>query len=170
MSKLTEIRRALRDNRNVVVVGVKEVNNLLKEHEYWVHKLTYYTAPREHLFRADELQPFMLSLCPSELGIRPMDIEPFSEAYSGRRKLGFGSLNLHEEVGVKTCWEETVITDPDLTLPEGFVDNKLIVSKNDRLLRGITIRLFPTVALATEIYEGRQNVHNIWLDELAKYR
>jgi len=69
MSKLSIIRESLKENAEVIVVGVKEQDYFPNKEPFgkWSHTVDFYVATRDALYSPEKLQDFMMNLVPKGL-------------------------------------------------------------------------------------------------------
>lgn len=151
VNKLSRVRASLLSNPNIQVVADLDRVHLPQPDGHWSHRVDIYVAPKENLFRVDELQDLMLSLFPDP-DLKPDFVDNFRES---DLRLGFGLLYFDEPIGSGRIFAQTYlhVTDSDLILPTSFVNGKLASSNIDQieLRRRTLVRLFPNVYLATSI-------------------
>ena len=64
MSKLSVVRKSLKENQEVIIVQVITHNYLPGMDERLSHTVDFWVAPRNGLYTVDELQAFMMRLVP----------------------------------------------------------------------------------------------------------
>lgn len=164
MSKLTHVRKALQDNPNITIVGVREQNYLPGGSGGWSHTVDFYVAPKmSGVYTAKGLQALMMSLVP---GLEPTCRDDFHE---WDREMEFGKLYFDENIGTKAIRHEIVLTDEDMFSSEGFVGGKRVIERTEQVQRRTWVRLFPNVHIATAALKG-ENDFSISKSELAKHR
>jgi len=155
MSKLEYVLQALKENSNILIVGIKEQTLVSPYNDSWNHTVACFVAPKLSLSTAKELQQLMVSLIPN---LQPNCQDNFRE---GSREMEFGKLYFDETIGVKTTHREITITDSQVSLPINFVDGKLVIDETTEIKRRIWVKLYPTTTIATNAYLNGVNEHYI---------
>jgi hypothetical protein len=135
------VRNALQGNSEILIVGDTEANHLPDKFWYWSHTVNICIAPKIPLYKAEELQLFMLSLITE---VVPSDIDGFRSSEYGLR---LGVLYFDEDIGTQklVVHKEMVLTDESLFSSPGFTKGVLVsdVTTEVSLLRRTWVRLFP---------------------------
>ncbi len=148
MSKLNQVRKALQDNQNIVILGAPEHNYLPTRAGYWSHTVDFFIAPKSGIYTAKELQSFITSLTP---GLEPTTIDNF---YESEQELRFGVLYFDEDIGTESIRREVVLTDQDMFASSGFVSGKRIIEHVEKVQRRTWVRLFPNANVAATVLRG----------------
>ncbi|OGH68696.1 MAG: hypothetical protein A3I29_04885 [Candidatus Magasanikbacteria bacterium RIFCSPLOWO2_02_FULL_44_11] len=160
MSKLREIRQALKGYFNIVIVGDKEINYLPDRNEHFGQLVNIFVAARTGLYRASELQALMFTLIPT---VAPTRFDNFSEE---RNDLKFGKLYFDEEIGEESLYRNITLSDDDLRQTNGFVDGKMEINKKIKLERRTLVRLYPNPAIAKNAAGHELNKERITMKDL----
>lgn len=178
MSKLTIVRQALETNPDVTIVNVDEKNYLPERQGSFSHIVDFCVVPKCGLYRADELQAFMIGLVPNlEPTVkndfyRYSDIQDFGKyAYN----LVFGELYFDEMIGEERIDTKRILTltDEELLNVSGFVDGKRTIDVTEKLLllRRTLVRPYPNEAIARDILDGKlYSFERISIDDLERYK
>lgn len=147
MSKLSQIRQALKNNPRVKIVKVWDNFYLPTENGRLCHNAHLRVAPAEGSFSDQEMRQFIDSLVP-ELN-RSNRVSPFRDPENNfcmRCAIFF-----EEPVGVESSRSEFVLTDADMILATpGFVDGKGVIENVDQpLMREIMVSVYEDVLSAT---------------------
>lgn len=165
MTKLEQVRKALQENPDIVIVGAPEFNYLPGRSSYWSHTVDFYLAPRNTgVYEAKELQSMMKSLIPE---LTPTTVDDFRDGGKGG-SLSFGKLYFDEEIGTETVRRELVLSDLTIA-PDNFVEGKLVIDGTEAIRRRTWVRLYPNILIAAEALQDK-NQYSISKEELAKSR
>ncbi|MFA5887555.1 MAG: hypothetical protein WC852_02500 [Candidatus Nanoarchaeia archaeon] len=147
MSKLSIVRQTLEEK--AIIVHVEEENIPLNLCMGWPHKVDFYIAPKEPLYKADELNAFMDSLIP--------DMEPSYKTYFKQEKeaLITGALCFDEKIGeLRTKYERFItITDMDMIKNCEWANGKFLIDSIEQrdYMRRISVRPYPNAEIIEEV-------------------
>lgn len=151
MSKLTIVRDALQANPDVLILEVEEKTHLPNPDGFWTHTMNFITAPTVGIYTAEALQAFML-------GLVPLEVSSQDNFRSWSGNMEFGKLYFDETIGTDTTIQTIVINDPDVTLPDSYVDGKLTINQggvaSKDLHRRTWVRVYPDQDYARRAIEG----------------
>ena len=179
-TKLAAIRSALRENPDVVIVGTITNNYLPGRKGFFSHTVDFCVAPRVGLYRADELQTFMMHLLP---GVEPTQKTNFEES---RGELRFGKLYFDEKIGEEKTTRVCTLTDRELLgtieIVEGQVINgyvpkidletgQLTLTSTEDYTRRTWVRIYPDEQLTRDVFERKIDAeYSIDLTDLRSYQ
>lgn len=165
MSKLTQVRKVLQENLNVVIVGALERNYLPDRSGLWSRTVDFHVAPKTGgVYTAEELQTLMISLVP--------ELEPTykDDFHKWSRVMQFGKLYFDEDIGAEVIRREITLTDEDMFLFDGFVDGRRVIECTEKVRQRTRVRLFPNARIAAAALEGEYADERISKSDLAKHR
>ncbi|QQS60965.1 MAG: hypothetical protein IPN70_03685 [Candidatus Moraniibacteriota bacterium] len=166
MSVLSEIRRILCENQNVILVDEKEQVNIGGEYRRGKdHIIDMFIAPNKSgtLYDPDSLQKLLNSF---DFGYEAFQTNPFL-IEDGRMELG--SLFFEEKVGKVSITTQITIFDEELSKSSLSGNVKEKTTCRD-MYRHIHVRLFPNIEIAQmAIFEGGF-MSRITLRELENYK
>lgn len=170
MSKLTEIKKDLYANSDIIVVGIKIINNIPKR-DCWSETVNIVVAPKEGVYEADKLQLLMEELV---LSVKRCDQDRF---YGEGGPLSIGVLYFDEEIGTETNYacREIVLTDNELLARDfdEFVDGKQLTktaSSTYIFRRRTWVRLYPDLQIALQVIRNGKNEYRIEKEKMIKHR
>lgn len=172
MSKLTIVRQALETNPEVVIVNADVRNYLPDRNGFFCHTVSYWVAPKNGLYTADELQTFMMGLVPD---LTPTQKDAFRQ-YDKNGDLQFGKLYFDEKVGEerRTTKRILTLTDEELLNVAGFVDGKQTIDEDvtEKYTRRTWVCPFPNEAFARDVLKGKLafSQYCAKLSDLKKYQ
>lgn len=102
MDELKIIKEALESNPGVVIIDVPET--IYPPEKGIIHIVTYYVAPKNGLYTADELQAFMTGLVP---GLEPKYKLDFEQT---ARSIKLGRIYFDEKIGEKKTATTEIIS------------------------------------------------------------
>ena len=145
MNKLSVVRQTLEEK--AIIAHVEEENIPLDLCMCWPHKINFYIAPKEPLYKADELNAFMDSLFPG--------IELSYKAYFRQEKeaLFTGAFCIDEQLGYSVTRIEKDIILEDKELAKTIEKEKLHSFNVDTrdYMRRIIVRPYPNKEIIEEM-------------------
>lgn len=152
MSKLAIVRDALQADPGVLIVGVEERTHLPNPNGIWTQIIDFVIAPAKAIYRPKALQSFMLGLVPLE-ATRKDDFRSWDLG-----EMEFGRLYFDETIGTSTTIQTIVITDPDVPVPDSYLDGSLTINEggatSQDLLRRTRIYVYPDLRYARRAMKG----------------
>lgn len=146
MSKLSQVKKALLGNPEIIVIATKEINYLPGENGFFSHTVDFFVAPKVGtLSTAEELQTLMMSLVPE---IKPTSVDNFDDR--GDDKMSLGKLYFDEYIGTRNI--EIVLTDEDMFSIKGCFDGK--IEQSTKIERRVWVRLYPNIQAAKSAERG----------------
>lgn len=145
MSKLSIIRKTLEEK--AIIAHVEEENIPLNLCMCWPHRVDFYVAPKEAIYKADALNQFLDSLFP--------DIQPDYKTYFKQAKeaLFTGALCFDEKIGysVTRIEKDIIITDEELV--KAVEKEKMHLFNVDArdYMRRILVLPYPNKEIAEEV-------------------
>ena len=162
MSKLTEARHALENNPGVIVAHISGLEyNPTKDKPN--HYPCFWVAPKDALYRVNQLQRFMDSLFPQ--GPEPDFFHQFGR---GDIYLNFGRLGFEDMIGEIHKPVTFRLFEEGSSVPDGFVHEEgtegakgpLVRTDEckDDITRTTMVRVYPSYTIAANAVEGRCSV------------
>ena len=143
MSKLSIVRQTLEEKADIVHVEEDKSPISLS----WPHKVMFYVAPKEPLYRIDQLNAFMDSLF--------TDIQPDYKSYfkQGKGCIFTGSMHFDEKVGEYSEKFERIITISDAEAISVIDKNNYWIKEQERhdMKRRIFVMSYPSREIIEEI-------------------
>ena len=168
MTKLTQVRKALKKNLKIKIVHEEDWNCLPyrsgpDDAGGPSQILDFYTALKSGAIEAvEDLQTLMMSLIPDLKSTSKIDFRDLGH------KIGFGSLQFVEKIATETIRREVILTDKEVVPSGGLIDDKHETKTVRQLERLILVRVFPNIQIATDALHSENLRHGIYKTKLAE--
>lgn len=165
MSKLSIVRKSLEEK--AVIAHIEEENIPPNICMCWPHRIDFYIAPQQAIYKAGELNLFLDTLIP--------DIEPSYKTYFRQEKdaLITGILCFDEKIGgLRTKQERFIaITDRDIIKKREWADGKFLIGSIEHrdYLRRISIRPYPNAEIIEQILHNHKPRWKIEIGLIREY-
>lgn len=152
MSKFAQVKKALQDNPDIVIVGIHQENYLpdrSARYENCGYIVDIVVAPKAgSKDTAKELQEFMIKLAS---GTKPTVVTNFWDA---GYMIGLGNILYCEDIGTETIRNEIIIDDKSIPLPDGFIDSRFVGECTQKIQRWLWVHPYPNIRAATEAFKN----------------
>jgi len=176
MSKLSQVRKALQESSNVIIVGVLEKNSLPVlpgPYQEYGHTIDFFIAPNrftdpyfEAYYTVEKVYGFLMRAFSPEL--TPTTVKINQELnYFPYQGVKFGEMWFDEDIGTMTFCEKIILRKEDSFLLESRPNKVYEYSK--RIRRQIDIKFFLDIKTAGKVLEA-ENIHGITESEFERYQ
>lgn len=181
MSKLEKVRKALKDNLNILILKDECTHSgcylfRLEKTKGIFFTAEVHVAPKHGIYDAEDLRAFMKTLFDGKEQLAE-DATVINNFAKRGDYMDFGLSRFCERIGTRTVRNEIILsfTEQDVLLPDNFTESKNTCEFSEPAYREIYVFLYPDAKMFQDLKSGNHSprglgASGIFDTEIAKYR